>query len=161
MINEIAPMTIAQGDVVELTISDLTDSGEGVGRAIDSLDETLRDRVVFVPDTVPGDRVSVRLVRVKRQYAHGKLLQVLDPSPQRQRPSCIVADKCGGCQWQHIEYPAQLEAKRNLVVQALTRIGGFCDPLVLPVLTGKQPLGYRNKATYPLGISATGQVQAG
>lgn len=153
MINDTEPMTIAQGQVVEVMIDDLTDTGEGVGRT--------EDRVVFVPDTVPGDRVSVRLVRVKRQYAHGKLLQVLDPSPQRQRPSCIVADKCGGCQWQHIEYPAQLEAKRNLVIQALARIGGFSDPPVEPILTGNHPLGYRNKATYPVGISATGQVQAG
>jgi 23S rRNA (uracil1939-C5)-methyltransferase len=145
--------TISQGAVVEVMISDLTDGGDGVGRT--------ENGVVFVPDTVPGDRVSVRLVRVKRQYAHGKLLEILEPSSQRQRPSCIVADKCGGCQWQHIEYPAQLEAKRNLVVQALTRIGGFTDPHVLPVLTTSNPLGYRNRATYPLGISATGQVQAG
>jgi 23S rRNA (uracil1939-C5)-methyltransferase len=76
-------MTIAQGQVVEIMIADLTDSGEGVGRT--------DDRVVFVPDTVPGDRVSVRLVQVKRQYAHGKLLQVLDPAPQRRRSGCIVS----------------------------------------------------------------------
>lgn len=145
--------TIAQGQVVEVTIGDLTDTGEGVART--------EHGVVFVPDTVPGDRVSVRLLRVKRHYAQGKLLEVLDPSPDRQRPSCIVADKCGGCQWQPIEYSAQLDAKRNLVIQALTRIGGFSDPPVRPVLTGNHPLGYRNKATYPLGISATGQVQAG
>lgn len=146
-------MTIAQGQMVEVEIADLTDTGDGVARTDGG--------VVFVPDTVVGDRVSVRLVRVKRQYANGKLLQILEPSPHRQRPGCIVADKCGGCQWQHIEYPYQLEAKRNLVVQALTRIGGFADPDVRPVLTANDSLGYRNKATYPLGISATGQVQAG
>jgi 23S rRNA (uracil1939-C5)-methyltransferase len=82
-------------------------------------------------------------------------------SPYRVRPSCIVADKCGGCQWQHINYEYQLVAKHHQVIQALQRIGGFVNPIVDPVLTTSTALGYRNKATYPLGISATGQVQAG
>jgi len=117
--------------------------------------------VVFVPDTLPGDRVLVRLVRVKRQYAHGKLHQLLVPSGDRVCPSCIVADKCGGCQWQHIDYSYQLQAKRNLVVQSLQRIGGISQAKVDPVLTADAPLKYRNKVTYPLGLSSIGQVQAG
>jgi 23S rRNA (uracil1939-C5)-methyltransferase len=72
-----------------------------------------------------------------------------------------VADKCGGCQWQHISYEYQLEAKQNQVIQALERIGGFISPPVEPVLAAPSALGYRNKATYPLGISSTNQVQAG
>ncbi len=72
-----------------------------------------------------------------------------------------MADKCGGCQWQHIAYEYQLEAKRNQVIQALERIGGFNCPPVAPVMAAPYSLGYRNKATYPLGMSATGQVQAG
>jgi 23S rRNA (uracil1939-C5)-methyltransferase len=131
-----------QGELVEITISDLSDSGDGVGR--------LGQRVVFVPDTVTGDRILARLVRVKPQYAHGKLDQLLQPSPHRIRPHCIVADKCGGCQWQHVSYPYQLEAKRNQVIQALERIGGFPHPPVDPVLNVADPLGYRNKATYPV-----------
>jgi 23S rRNA (uracil1939-C5)-methyltransferase len=77
-----------------VSITDLNDTGEGVGR--------LGGRVVFVPDTVTGDRVLVRLVQVKSNYATGKLHQLLEESPHRIRPNCIVADKCGGCQWQHI-----------------------------------------------------------
>jgi 23S rRNA (uracil1939-C5)-methyltransferase len=73
----------------------------------------------------------------------------------------MVADKCGGCQWQHISYDYQLVAKGNQVRQALERIGGFVHPPIDPVLGAASPLGYRNKATYPLGISAIGQVQAG
>lgn len=142
-----------QGDLVEIAIADLNDSGDGVGR--------VGGRVVFVPDTVPGDRALVRLVRVKPQYAHGKLYELLEPSLHRIRPSCIVADKCGGCQWQHINYDYQLEAKRNQVIQALERIGGFTNPPVNPVLAAPAALGYRNKATYPLSRSATGSVQAG
>lgn len=143
-----------QGELVEVEITDLSDSGDGVGR--------FEQRVVFVPDTVTGDRVRVRLVRVKPQYAQGKVHELLQPSPHRIRPSCIVADKCGGCQWQHVAYDYQLQAKRNHIVQALERIGGFHHEITIDsVLNVSQPLDYRNKATYPLRRSATGQVQAG
>ncbi|NET01048.1 MAG: 23S rRNA (uracil(1939)-C(5))-methyltransferase RlmD [Sphaerospermopsis sp. SIO1G1] len=142
-----------QGEIIELEISDLSDTGDGVGR--------FDQRVVFVADTVPGDRLLVRLTHVKPKYAHGVCKQLLQSSPQRIRPRCIVADKCGGCQWQHIEYEYQLQAKQNQVFQALERIGGFNDPPVNPVLTTTASLGYRNKVTYPLGVSATGQIQTG
>jgi 23S rRNA (uracil1939-C5)-methyltransferase len=142
-----------QGEIIEVEISDLSDTGDGVGR--------FDQRVVFVPDTVPGDRTLVRLVHVKPKYAHATLKQILQPSPQRIRPTCIVADKCGGCQWQHINYDYQLTAKQNQVIQALERIGGFVNPPVDPVLFTASSLGYRNKATYPVGISATGKIQAG
>lgn len=142
-----------QGEVIEVDIADLSDTGDGVGR--------FDQRVVFVPDTVPGDRVLVKLLQVKPKYAYGKLEQIVQRSPGRIRPSCIVADKCGGCQWQHINYDYQLIAKRNQVIQALERIGGFVQPPVDAVLGADSSLGYRNKVTYPLGVSATGQVQAG
>jgi 23S rRNA (uracil1939-C5)-methyltransferase len=142
-----------QGELIEVQITDTTDTGDGVGRS--------HERVVFVPDTVPGDRAIVRLVHVKPNYAHAKLKQILQPSTYRIRPSCIVADKCGGCQWQHIDYEYQLETKRNQVIQALERIGGFVEPPVDMVLRAASPLGYRNKATYPMGVSATGNVQTG
>ncbi len=142
-----------QGQLVEVTIADLSDSGDGVGR--------FGQRVVFVPDTVTGDRAIVRLVRVKPNYGYGKLHELLEPSPHRIRPSCIVADKCGGCQWQHVRYEYQVEAKKNQVVQALERIGKFPQPAVLPVLASASPLAYRNKVTYPLARSKAGQVQAG
>lgn len=141
-----------QGSLIEVTVTDLSNSGDGVGR--------WGDRVVFIPNTVSGDRALVRLVRVKPQYAHGKLMELLDPSPGRIRPRCLVADRCGGCQWQHVNDDYQGQAKREQVINALERIGGFTNPNVAPILTDA-PLGYRNKATYPLGISATGQVQAG
>ncbi len=158
MADAFSPLTVRsgswqQGAVVEVVITDLSDRGDGVGRS--------GERVVFVPDTVTGDRALVRLLRVKPQYAYGKLHQLLEASPHRERPACIVADKCGGCQWQHVHYPYQLEAKHNQVVQALQRLGGFQLPPVLPMLYGASSLTYRNKATYPLGRSATGQVQAG
>lgn len=142
-----------QGDLVEAVITDLSDTGDGVARS--------GDLVVFVPNTVPGDRVVVRLVTVKPKYAKGKLKELLQSSPHRIRPACIVADKCGGCQWQHISYEYQLEAKRKVVIQALQRIGGFTEPRVDAVLTASKPLDYRNKATYPMGMSPGIGVIAG
>ncbi|MBV5260219.1 23S rRNA (uracil(1939)-C(5))-methyltransferase RlmD [Synechococcus moorigangaii CMS01] len=143
-----------QGDLIELSIHDLNSQGAGVGR--------YGDQVVFVPDTVPGDRLQVRIVRLKRQYAIGQLQKVLDPAPERRRPPCIVADKCGGCQWLQAADTLQQQIKANEVKQALQRIGGFQDIEIQPILSGDGPLGYRNKATYPLGRSSSmGNVQAG
>jgi 23S rRNA (uracil1939-C5)-methyltransferase len=142
-----------QGDCWEVTIDSLSAEGQGVGR--------VEGRVVFVADSVPGDRLEVRLDRVKPSHAHGHIQTLLQPSPHRVRPACIVADKCGGCQWQAIAYDYQQQAKFDQVRQALQRVGHFEDPPVDTLLPGSEPLGYRNKSTYPLGRSATGQVQAG
>ena len=142
-----------QGQLVEVEITDVSDRGDGIGR--------FEERVVFVPQAVTGDRTLVRLVRVKPKYAFGKLEKLLVPSPQRIRPQCIVADKCGGCQWQHISYEYQLALKQNQVLQALSRIGKFDNPLVSSTLNSSSPFDYRNKATYPLKRSAQGNVQAG
>ncbi|MGK7881313.1 MAG: 23S rRNA (uracil(1939)-C(5))-methyltransferase RlmD [Crocosphaera sp.] len=142
-----------QGQLVELEIIDLAHSGDGVGK--------LDGKAIFVSDTVTGDRILARLTHVKPQYAYGKLQEIISPSPHRIRPSCIVADKCGGCQWQHIAPEYQLKAKENQVIQALKRLGGFDNPPVLPILSSPEILGYRNKATYPLKRSTTGNVQAG
>ncbi|ACK71704.1 RNA methyltransferase, TrmA family [Gloeothece citriformis PCC 7424] len=147
-----------QGDLIEIEITDLSSNGDGVGR--------IEQIVVFVPDTVPGDRVLVRIIRCKKQYADGQLYQLIKPSPYRIRPRCIVADKCGGCQWQHIEDDYQRKAKHHQVIQTLERIGGFSNPPVAPIIPegtveGLTSLHYRNKATYPLAKSANGQVKAG
>ena len=143
-----------QGASLELDITDLSDRGDGVGR-------WQGQQVVFVPDTVTGDRVRARLIRVKRNFAYAKLQDILVPSPHRRRPQCIVADKCGGCQWQHVTDAYQQTAKQDLVRQALQRLGGFANPPLEPILTAGEPLNYRNKASYPLGRSQEGSVQAG
>jgi len=142
-----------QGSLIEVEISDLSDRADGVGR--------WQGRVVFVPDTVTGDRALVRLVRVKPKYAYGQLQQLLTPSPHRIRPHCIVADKCGGCQWQHIDLTYQQQAKQQIIIDALERIGQLSNPPVAEMLSRGTGLHYRNKVTYPLQRSATGQVQAG
>jgi len=142
-----------QGSLVELEITGLSNSGEGLGR--------FQERVVFVPDTVTGDRVLVRLVRVKQQYAQGQLQEIISPSAHRVRPPCIVADKCGGCQWQHIDETFQRESKQQQIIDALERIGQFSEIPIAPLLATTQIFEYRNKSTYPLARSSEGQVQAG
>lgn len=144
---------LQQGQVVELEITDLNTSGEGVGRH--------EGKVVFVPNTVTGDRLTAKIIHSKAKFARGRIEQLLTTSPHRIRPQCIVADKCGGCQWQHIAPDYQREAKRQQVIQAFQRIGGFEDIQVQPILHTSNSLNYRNKSTYPLARSTTGQVQAG
>jgi 23S rRNA (uracil1939-C5)-methyltransferase len=144
---------LQQGNLIELEIIDLNSSGDGVAK--------VDGQVVFVPDTVTGDRCLVRLLKLKSKYAEGKLEKLLESSSHRIRPRCIVADKCGGCQWQHIDYEYQLQVKSDRVLQALQRIGGFSQPNVASILHNSNDLHYRNKSTYPLSRSAIGNVQAG
>ncbi|PHV63064.1 23S rRNA (uracil(1939)-C(5))-methyltransferase RlmD [Cyanobacterium aponinum] len=141
-----------QGDLVEVEIDDVSSEGSGVAR--------VDQQVVFIPNTVTGDRISSRIVRVKKKYAQGQLEEFRKNSAYRIRPRCIVADKCGGCQWQHIDYSYQLQLKQNQVKETLIRIGGFADLQVEPIISGED-LSYRNKVNYPLGVSHTGQIKAG
>ncbi|MEM6714816.1 MAG: 23S rRNA (uracil(1939)-C(5))-methyltransferase RlmD [Cyanobacteria bacterium P01_F01_bin.56] len=142
-----------QGTTLELEITDLSSDGDGVGR--------WDNRVVFVPNTVPGDRIRARLVFVKSKFGRGQVVKIAEASSDRIRPACIVADKCGGCQWQSVAYLAQLAAKQQQVLDALERIGHFTDIPLSPIMGADNPLSYRNKATYPLGVSAKDQVKAG
>ena len=144
---------LQQGQVVELENTDHNTHGDGVGRH--------EGQVVFVSDTITGDRLTTKIVESKAKFAKGKVNKLLDSSPHRVRPSCIVADKCGGCQWQHIDVNYQRQAKQQQVIQAFQRIGGFSSFEVQPILYSDHALNYRNKSTYPLGRSHTGQVQAG
>jgi len=148
---------LLQGQKITLTIDDLADSGDGVGR--------YENIAIFVPNTVPGDRIEAKLEFVKKNFAHASIEKILTPSDDRIRPNCIVADKCGGCQWQAVSYPAQLITKQNIVFQALQRIGGFStevlEEIVSPIVGAPDSLHYRNKVTYPLAIGRDGNLKAG
>lgn len=143
---------IQQGDLVDIDIIDISSEGYGIGK--------VNQQVIFIPDTVTGDRIQGRIVKNRKKYAEGKIIEIKTPSQHRIRPRCIVADKCGGCQWQHIDYQYQLETKVNHIQQNLTRIGGFEGFTLENILSGEE-LGYRNKVNYPLGVSATGKIKAG
>ena len=142
-----------QGEIIKLTIDDLSNTGDGVGR--------WENRVVFVPNTVPGDEMRVKLTKVKATHGFGIPAGIITASADRVRPACIVADKCGGCQWQAVSYKAQIAAKHRLVSDALVRIGKLENVEVDPVLAAEMQLNYRNKATYPVVKSQVNTVKAG
>ncbi|MEM9155735.1 MAG: 23S rRNA (uracil(1939)-C(5))-methyltransferase RlmD [Cyanobacteria bacterium P01_F01_bin.33] len=148
------PSTWQQGAIATVTIESLTDGGDGLGHYL--------NRPVFVPQTVPGDEVDVRLIRVKPSHGFGLVRQLVKASTERDRPNCIVADKCGGCQWQHVKSDYQLAAKTQILRDALTRIGGFADLEMLPpALAAPSPWRYRNKVSYPIATKADGSFRMG
>lgn len=105
-----------RGDEVEVTIHELAQGGDGVGRLPEG------EGVVFVAGAAPGDRVRVRVPPASRRrkgWSRGHLLAVLEPGPARRKPPCPLAARCGGCQWQQVPYAAQLAAKRGILERAL------------------------------------------
>src|SRR5262249_41109034 len=123
--------------VVSLTIDRLSYGPAGVGRA--------EGKVIFVPGTVPGDEVEVVLNEEKKTYATGHLIALQRPSPQRRHPPCPYVSRCGGCPWQQVAYAEQLRAKEALVREHLRRIGGICDPPLLPIIPSPQEWHYRHR----------------
>src|ERR1051325_11828163 len=107
-------MTI--GDRLTLKITDIAFGGEGVAR----LDEF----GVFVPFVAPGETVEAEVTEVKKRFARAKLLRVVQPSPERVEPACPYFSDCGGCQYQHLSYPAQLQLKHKQIGDLFQRIGG-------------------------------------
>ncbi len=146
-----------KNETAELTISTLASDGEGIGR-IDGFP-------VFVKDSVPGDRCSVRITKVKKNMAYGKILQILTPSPHRVVPECPIAVRCGGCSLQSMDYEEELRFKEERVRECLRRIGGIPEEEILraaePILAAENPFRYRNKAQYPIGRDRNGEIRAG
>ena len=116
-------------------------------------------RVVFVPFTAPQDQIAITLKQEKKQYAFGSLEKLKSPGPERTRPLCIHFGECGGCQFQHLSYPAQLRIKRSFIVDALERIGKLSVE-VPPVLAASHPWNYRCHITLRLNPMGSG-FQAG
>ena len=143
---------VNQGDKIDLLITGLGSSGEGVGK--------YEGFTVFVKGALPEERVQVNITLVKKSYAVGSLEQVLLPSSERVQPLCPVYEACGGCQLQHLSYAGQLAAKRQQVQDAITRIG-HVEVEVLPVLGADDPWNYRNKMQFPAAFNAEGQLQIG
>ncbi len=129
-------------ETATITIERVAAGGDGVARH-DGM-------VVFVPRAVPGDVVSVSLVR-SRTFARGRILQILSPSAQREPAPCqhYTGDRCGGCQLQGIQYPAQLAIKGELIRDALVRIGKQAVGTV-DVTASPDPWRYRNTLTLAL-----------
>jgi 23S rRNA (uracil1939-C5)-methyltransferase len=139
--------------VLRVFISDLGTKGEGIGKTDGGL-------VVFVPGALPGETVDVEIVQQNKRFSRALLKTVITASPYRVTPPCPVFGHCGGCQFQHLRYDAQLTLKKRLVEQALLRIGKL-SAVVSDVIPSSSEWLYRNKAQFPLAKSPQKKVLMG
>lgn len=137
-------------ETLTVKVDKLAPTGEGIARAEGS------PRVIFVPQTVPGDVAEVEIVDAKSSFARGKVLKLLSTGPQRIDPPCPHHSApsrqgpfCGGCDWQHLAYEGQLAHKRAVVLDCIERLAGLKGVDVRPTLAAPKPWGYRNKVQIP------------
>lgn len=129
--------TTAVGDLLQLKIDSLAVGGAGVARH-DGL-------VYFIPETAPGDLITARVTGAKKNYAEASLVKVLAPGPGRRAPPCVAASNCGGCNWQHLDQPTQVQQKKLILEQTLRK---FLPEVTLPEIEmQKSPrdFSYRNR----------------
>lgn len=146
-------MEITKGQEFSLEIDDMGTDGEGIGHK--------EGYTLFVKDALVGDIVRVKVIKAKKKFGYGRLMEVITPSPWRVEPACDCARQCGGCQIQHCSYEKQLAWKEKKVRDCLQRIGGFEEIPMEPVMGMDEPYHYRNKAQYPVGYDKEGNLVAG
>ncbi len=127
---------------IRLQLTAMAHGGEALGRH--------EGKVIFVPYALPGEEVVVEIVQDKGRYARARLLEVVQPSSDRVEPRCPHFGVCGGCQWQHVAYEAQLRFKEEVLREQLERIGGISKPPVKPSLEAHDPWFYRNNVQFHL-----------
>ena len=146
-----------KNDLIELHITDFTESGEGIGHH--------DGYPLFVKDAVIGDKIRAIVTKAGKSYGFGRIAEILTPSPDRVTPRCPLAAPCGGCQLQALSYPAQLRFKENKVRQHLIRLGGFSEEEInaaaQPIIGMEDPWHYRNKAQIPFGKDKDSNIIAG
>ena len=128
-----------------MTIDNMGYEGEGVGK-IDNF-------TVFVAGAIVGEKVKIKIVKVSKSFAFGKLLEIIEASPSRIEPACSIYKNCGGCNIQHIDYSAQLDFKTNRVIQVINRIGKLEEVVIHPAIGMENPYNYRNKVQLPVSNS--------
>lgn len=135
--------TLRKNDLIDIDITGMTAQGAGVGH--------WEGMAVFTPLTAPGDRARVRVVKVAKSYAFGRLEELLSPSPDRVEPDCPCFAQCGGCCYRHIRYEAELKIKEARVRDALERIGGFSGLPMPPILGAPSRMGTGTRRCSPWG----------
>ncbi len=139
-----------KGDTLDLSVDALAFGGRGVAR--------VEDFVVFVTGAVPGDVARALVTKTKRRYAEARVLELIEPSPDRVEARCPSFGACGGCAWQNLDYGVQLEYKARQVRESLEHLGGLEDFQVLPALSMAEPWRYRNRADFAVGMSESGAI---
>ena len=146
-------MEYRKNDIVTLEIVDCGTDGEGIGKA-DGF-------TVFVKDAVIGDTIMAKIMKAKKNYGYGQLMEILKPSPYRVEPVCLSARQCGGCQLQAVSYEEQKVFKEKKLRGHLERIGGFTEFPMEPLIGMDDPYHYRNKAQFPVGRNKEGRIVTG
>lgn len=146
-------MNLKKNEIREIKITGMTTEGSGVGR----IDNT----AVFITNSAIGDVLETRIIKTAKNYAVGRIEKILSPSKERVEPDCDCFYQCGGCTYRHISYAAELAIKEQRVKDALSRIGGFTDIAVSPIIGAKERNGYRNKAQLPVGLDKEGKYITG
>ncbi len=131
-----------------LQIHDIAFGGKGVARH--------DGKVFFVPFTIPGETVTARVVRQKKNFGEAGLVSVDAASPDRTAPECPYFQRCGGCSYQHIAYPRQLAIKAAQVEQTLLRVGKIEHIPMRPIIAAPRPFGYRNRIRVHVAGGVTG-----
>lgn len=144
---------VQKNQCYEITIDAVGSNGEGIGR--------IEGFLVFVKGGAVKDRLRIKIVKVNKSYAYGKIEQILSASPDRCQAACPAYARCGGCNLMHISYPRQLEIKRQLVSDALIRIGGLDCVQVEPVIGLENPFHFRNKSQFPVSENRENQPVTG
>lgn len=146
-------VTIRPGQELELDIHDIAFGGKGVGR-VDGM-------ACFVAGVIDGEKVRVRVRKVKSRLLEADLQEVIVPSSHRIAAPCPVFLSCGGCAYQHIAYDHQLRIKQTQLREALRRLGGMAEPAVEEMIPSPEPYGYRNRITVHVREGRAGFYAAG
>jgi 23S rRNA (uracil1939-C5)-methyltransferase len=146
-------MELTKNQIIPLEITGYTAEGSGVGH--------YHGIAVFVPLAAAGDRLEVKILKVAKTYAYGKIEKIVCASKDRVQADCPQFTRCGGCVFRHISYEAELRAKQQRVQDALERIGGLHFTALRPIVGAQQPDRYRNKAQLPIGMGPDGKVTLG
>ena len=142
---------LTKNQIYEALVTDYTAEGQGVAR-VDGC-------AVFLPNAIAGETYRIRIEKVGKTWASGKIVEILEKSPHRVQRECPISSGCGGCDFWHMDYAEETRLKAKRVLDALNRIGG--EKLTeMPILSAPACHGYRNKAQYPVA-SQKGRVYAG
>jgi 23S rRNA (uracil1939-C5)-methyltransferase len=134
---------------IDIQLDSMANGGDAVARH--------RGQTVFVPYGVPGDLVRAKVITARKTYARGSIQKILEPSPQRVKAPCTYFGECGSCQWQMMAYGDQLENKKKILGDVLSKLAGAEMP-VINVIPSEDSLNYRNKAQYPVARQQDGMA---
>ncbi len=144
--------TMKKNDILTFEITDINSEGAGVGR--------YDGQVIFVPYALPNEKIEALIIKVAKNYAVGKLLNVITPSPFRQTPPCPYFYKCGGCDFQHLNYEEQLKLKCNSTIKNIQKLSGK-DIKIQEIISADKVWNYRNKAQFPIAKNNDGKIILG